>query len=43
MHSAQRATPRSARLRKEGLARAYLKIDGAWADHVLTSRINPRD
>ena len=28
---------------REGLARAYLKINGAWADHVLTSRINPRD
>ncbi|MDE1182444.1 GNAT family N-acetyltransferase [Paraburkholderia sp.] len=38
---------RSARLlerlgfEKEGVARAYLKIDGEWADHVLTSRINP--
>ena len=37
---------RSARLlarlgfEKEGTARAYLKIDGKWADHVLTSRIN---
>jgi ribosomal-protein-alanine N-acetyltransferase len=28
---------------REGLARAYLKINGTWADHVLTSRINPRD
>jgi ribosomal-protein-alanine N-acetyltransferase len=28
---------------REGLARAYLKINGEWADHVLTSRINPRD
>lgn len=27
---------------REGLARAYLKINGEWADHVLTSRINPR-
>jgi ribosomal-protein-alanine N-acetyltransferase len=26
---------------REGFARAYLKIDGAWADHVLTSLINP--
>ncbi|QCP53862.1 30S ribosomal protein S5 alanine N-acetyltransferase [Trinickia violacea] len=40
---------RSARLleklgfEREGLARAYLKIDGAWADHVLTSLINPAD
>jgi [ribosomal protein S5]-alanine N-acetyltransferase len=26
---------------REGMARSYLKINGAWADHVLTSRINP--
>ena len=26
----------------EGKARAYLKIDGQWADHVLTSRINDK-
>lgn len=26
---------------KEGLARRYLKINGHWADHVLTSLINP--
>ena len=26
---------------QEGLARAYLNINGAWADHVLTSLINP--
>lgn len=38
---------RSARLLKglgferEGMARAYLKINGAWTDHVLTSLINP--
>jgi ribosomal-protein-alanine N-acetyltransferase len=25
---------------QEGRARAYLKINGAWADHILTSRIN---
>jgi hypothetical protein len=25
------------------LRRAYLRIDGAWADHVLTSLINPVD
>ncbi|QZC97337.1 GNAT family N-acetyltransferase [Pseudomonas sp. ERGC3:05] len=37
---------RSARLLKrlgferEGAARAYLKINGEWADHVLTSLIN---
>jgi [ribosomal protein S5]-alanine N-acetyltransferase len=28
---------------REGLARRYLKIDGAWADHVLTSLLNPSD
>lgn len=27
---------------REGLARAYLKINGVWADHILTSRINPQ-
>jgi ribosomal-protein-alanine N-acetyltransferase len=27
----------------EGLAKAYLKIDGKWADHVMTSRVNPED
>jgi ribosomal-protein-alanine N-acetyltransferase len=27
---------------REGLARAYLKINGEWADHVLTSLINPQ-
>lgn len=26
---------------REGEARAYLKINGVWADHVLTSLINP--
>lgn len=25
----------------EGLARSYLRLNGAWRDHVLTSRINP--
>ncbi|WP_106286120.1 GNAT family N-acetyltransferase [Paraburkholderia sp. BL25I1N1] len=25
---------------REGLARSYLRINGVWADHVLTSRIN---
>ena len=40
---------RSARLLKrlgferEGEARAYLKINGVWADHVLTSLINSAD
>lgn len=28
---------------REGLARKYLKINGRWADHVLTSLINPAD
>jgi ribosomal-protein-alanine N-acetyltransferase len=27
---------------REGLARAYLKINGEWADHILTSLINPQ-
>ncbi|KPX14323.1 MULTISPECIES: GNAT family N-acetyltransferase [Pseudomonas syringae group] len=27
---------------KEGYARAYLKIAGAWEDHILRSLINPR-
>lgn len=26
---------------REGLARAYLFIDGAWRDHVLTARVHP--
>ncbi|CAG4913849.1 GNAT family N-acetyltransferase [Paraburkholderia saeva] len=40
---------RSARLleragfQHEGLARSYLKINGAWADHVLTSLLNPEE
>ncbi|WP_421525752.1 ribosomal protein S5-alanine N-acetyltransferase [Pseudomonas yamanorum] len=40
---------RSARLlarlgfEREGEARAYLKINGVWADHVLTALINPND
>lgn len=38
---------RSARLlqrlgfEREGFARSYLKINGAWRDHVLTALINP--
>jgi ribosomal-protein-alanine N-acetyltransferase len=26
---------------QEGFARAYLKIAGEWADHVLLAKINP--
>jgi ribosomal-protein-alanine N-acetyltransferase len=26
---------------REGLAKDYLKIDGRWEDHILTSLINP--
>lgn len=26
---------------EEGLARRYLKINGDWEDHVLTSLVNP--
>ncbi|WP_341939118.1 GNAT family N-acetyltransferase [Marinimicrobium sp. C2-29] len=26
---------------EEGLARKYLKINGVWEDHVLTSKLNP--
>jgi ribosomal-protein-alanine N-acetyltransferase len=29
--------------RREGFARSYLQINGRWADHVLTSMINPAD
>lgn len=28
---------------KEGVARSYLQINGSWADHVLTSLLNPDD
>ncbi|MNW20600.1 ribosomal-protein-S5-alanine N-acetyltransferase [compost metagenome] len=40
---------RSARLlsrlgfQREGEARSYLQINGAWCDHVLTALINPAD
>lgn len=27
---------------KEGYAKAYLKINGQWRDHVLTAKINPQ-
>lgn len=28
---------------REGLAKRYLKINGLWADHVLSSLINPAE
>lgn len=28
---------------REGVARRYLKINGVWADHVLTARVNDVD
>ncbi|MBI3285914.1 MAG: GNAT family N-acetyltransferase [Burkholderiales bacterium] len=28
---------------REGYARSYLKINGAWRDHVLTALVNPAD
>lgn len=28
---------------QEGVARKYLKINGVWEDHVLTSRLNPEN
>jgi len=31
----------SAGFQEEGLARAYLKIDGAWCDHVLFGLVSP--
>jgi len=49
MANYQPENERSARLltelgfEREGIARAYLKLNGAWADHVLTSLINPAD
>ena len=28
---------------REGLAKSYLKINGQWRDHVLTSKLNPNN
>lgn len=28
--------------KKEGIAQSYLKINGQWKDHILTSKINPK-
>ncbi len=27
----------------EGVAKSYLKINGRWQDHQLTSKLNPND
>jgi [ribosomal protein S5]-alanine N-acetyltransferase len=49
MANYQPENTRSARLldglgfEREGVARAYLKINGVWTDHVLTSLINPAE
>ncbi len=42
-NAASRAVLRKAGFAEEGLARAYLKINGAWRDHVLHAILNPRD
>lgn len=28
---------------EEGLARRYLRINGVWEDHILTSKVNPEN
>jgi [ribosomal protein S5]-alanine N-acetyltransferase len=49
MANYQSENRRSARLldglgfEQEGVARAYLKINVVWTDHVLTSLINPAE
>ncbi|RKE36973.1 [SSU ribosomal protein S5P]-alanine acetyltransferase [Paraburkholderia sp. BL23I1N1] len=49
MANYQLENTRSARLlerigfEREGQARSYLKINGSWADHVLTSLLNPEE
>lgn len=42
-NAASRRVLAKAGFAEEGLARAYLKIDGAWRDHVLFGIVNPRD
>lgn len=42
-NAASRRVLAKAGFSEEGLARAYLKIDGAWRDHVLFGIVNPRD
>ena len=34
---------RSLGFEEEGLAKSYLKIAGSWQDHVLTSKLNPKN
>ncbi len=38
---ASRAVLLKAGFREEGLAHAYLRIDGDWRDHLLFGRVNP--
>jgi ribosomal-protein-alanine N-acetyltransferase len=39
-NAASRAVLRKAGFDEEGFARAYLRINGAWRDHVLFGRVN---
>jgi ribosomal-protein-alanine N-acetyltransferase len=39
-NAASRAVLRKNGFHEEGLARAYLRINGAWRDHVLYARVN---
>lgn len=42
-NAASRRVLEKAGFHEEGRARAYLKINGAWRDHVLFAIVNPRD